>query len=150
MLYFTGLYYCNMFMLYFTGPYYCNMFMLYFIFVIVYVVFDFWLEANLWKWGRVGIPLTSLTLPYFCACSKSSSGFLSAYVVIFSVFNYLRWVVLVLFFFLIFSWIFENYSLNSFFIKLATDYLKVILNKIYLSTDSFEQNMIDKDRLEVP
>jgi len=24
---------------------------------------------------RVGVPLTGLTLPYFCACSKSWSGF---------------------------------------------------------------------------
>jgi hypothetical protein len=30
--------------------------------------------------GRVGIPLTSLTLPYFCACPEPGQGFPMSYV----------------------------------------------------------------------
>jgi hypothetical protein len=30
--------------------------------------------------GRVGIPLTSLTLPHFCACPKTGSGIPTSYI----------------------------------------------------------------------
>jgi hypothetical protein len=37
--------------------------------------------------GRVGIPLTSLTLPYFCACPEPGQGFPMSYVMGFFVFR---------------------------------------------------------------
>ena len=46
---------------------------------------------------RVVIPLTSLSPPHVCACSKSKPGFSTSYVVVFSMFNYLRLKVVVRF-----------------------------------------------------
>jgi hypothetical protein len=42
----------------------------------------FYRRSNYYK-GKVGIPLTSLTMPQFCACSKPGHGFPMPYVVIF-------------------------------------------------------------------
>jgi hypothetical protein len=67
-------------------------------------MWSFWMETNLCRFlsfvyicialwssyqeGRVGIPLTDLTLPYFCACPKPRLGFPMSYVVFFCV----RWL----------------------------------------------------------
>ena len=45
--------------------------------------------------GRVGIQLTGLTPPHFCACSKPGPWFPTSYVVVFFVFSELRWEVIV-------------------------------------------------------
>ena len=45
-------------------------------------IFEMPLEIQLSK-GRVGIYLTGLTLPYFCACSKPWPGFQAPYAVFF-------------------------------------------------------------------
>jgi hypothetical protein len=47
--------------------------------------------------GRVGIPLTSLTLPYFCACPEPGQGFPMSYVMGFFVFRELWWEVIICF-----------------------------------------------------
>ena len=39
------------------------------------------------KRGRVGIPLTGLPLPHFCACPKPGPGFPMLYVMLFFMFN---------------------------------------------------------------
>ena len=41
--------------------------------------------------------LTSITLPYYCACPYSRPRFLTPYVVIFAIFNDLRWEAIVRF-----------------------------------------------------
>jgi hypothetical protein len=46
---------------------------------------------------RVGISLTGLTLPHFCACPKPGPGFPTSYVVVFFVFSKLRCPVIVRF-----------------------------------------------------
>jgi hypothetical protein len=38
--------------------------------------------GNLYQEGRVGIPLTGLTPPYFCACPKPGPAFPMSYVVV--------------------------------------------------------------------
>ena len=50
------------------------------------------------KTGMVGILLTSLTLPHFCACPKPGPGFPLAYVMEFFMFNSWddRWLVILL------------------------------------------------------
>jgi len=45
--------------------------------------------------GKVAIPLTSLTLPHFCACHKPGPGFPTSHFMVFFVFNELRWEVIV-------------------------------------------------------
>jgi hypothetical protein len=44
---------------------------------------------------RVVIPLTGLTSSHFCACPKPGPRFPSSYVVVFFLFNGLRWVVII-------------------------------------------------------
>jgi hypothetical protein len=45
--------------------------------------------------GRLGIPLTSLTQPQCCACSKPEPAFPTSYVMVFLVFSELMWEVIV-------------------------------------------------------
>ena len=47
------------------------------------------------KWGRVGIPLTNLALPHFCVCPKLRPRFPTSYVIVFFMFNGMRWEVIV-------------------------------------------------------
>ena len=51
-------------------------------------------QQSLTQEGRVVIPWTGLTLPYFCACPKPGPGFTMSYVVVL-LFSELRWVVIV-------------------------------------------------------
>ena len=50
-----------------------------------------------WNWrfiyeeGRVSVPLTSLTPPHLCTCSKLGPVFPTSYVVVFCVFSELKW-----------------------------------------------------------
>ena len=86
-----------------------SMFMLSFIFVIVYGLFE-WKQIYRFFLSfvnrsvllleillpiGVGILLFSLTPPQYCACPKPEPGFPTAYVMVFAMFNDLRWEVIV-------------------------------------------------------
>jgi len=47
------------------------------------------------KRGWVGIPNTGLTLPHFCACPMPGPRIPTSYVVVFFIFNDLRWEMIV-------------------------------------------------------
>lgn len=53
------------------------------------------MEIPIIKRGRVGIPLIGKTPPHFCPFPKPGPGFPTSYVVIFFIFNELRWEVIV-------------------------------------------------------
>jgi hypothetical protein len=57
----------------------------------------FFCSPNFYFKLRAGIPFSSLTLPHLSTCPKAGSGFLTSYVMVFFMFNDLRWEVLVYF-----------------------------------------------------
>jgi len=64
------------------------------------------------------IPLTGLTPPYLCAFPKQGSGYPTSYVVIFYLFNDLRWEVIVRF--VDNGGIVDHHCLNFLFIMYVT------------------------------
>ena len=54
-------------------------------FIVCLYVYCRWRSCH--QEGRVGITLTSLTLPHFCACPKPGPGFPTSYVEVFIVFS---------------------------------------------------------------
>ena len=68
--------------------------------------------------GRIGIPLTILTLPHFCAYPKPLPEFSKPYLVICFVFTSLKWEVVVCF--VDFGGIVDHHCVNFLFILLTT------------------------------